>query len=39
MSKKEINFKTIEKLTLQLGNDYDLGENVRNLYWEIKNNL
>ena len=38
-SKKQINFETIEKLILQFGSDYDLGEEVRKLYWEIKTNI
>ncbi len=38
MNEKEINFETIEKLVLKFGNNYDLGEEIRRIYWLNKQN-
>lgn len=38
MNEKEINFETIEKLVLKFGSNYDLGEEIRRIYWLNKQN-
>ena len=37
--KKEFDFKKIEKIILKEGNDFELGKEVRKMYWIITKKL
>jgi len=36
MFKEKIDFNSIEELVLRFGSNYDLGEEIRQLYWRLK---
>ena len=37
--KKEFNFEKIEEIILKEGNDFELGKEVRKMYWKITKKL